>query len=96
MDYTSHGVAYTRPFRSDLSATTFISLAVHTGSAKVRIRDHWSLFSRLHKQVVVEIQVITNLGSNSKGDESYYLYYLGCCAQTMFCTCLVLSGPLLP
>jgi len=49
-----------------------------------RIGDHWTLFSRLHKQVVVEIQVITNLRSNKRGDKLYYLYYLGCCAQTMF------------
>jgi len=34
-----------------------------------------TLFNRLHKQVVIEIQVITNLRSNSWGTESYYLYY---------------------
>ena len=40
--------------------------------------DHWTLFSRLHKQVVVEIQVITNLRSNSWRAKLYYLYYWGC------------------
>jgi len=49
-----------------------------------RVRDHRTLFTELHKQVVVEILVITNLESNRKGDKSYYLYYLDCCAQTMF------------
>ena len=33
-----------------------------------RIGNHWTLFSRLHKQVIVEIQVITNL-SNRWGAE---------------------------
>ena len=49
-----------------------------------RIGDHWTLFSRLHKQVIVEIQVITNLRSNRWGAELYYLYYWSCCTQTMF------------
>ena len=57
---------------------------------KVRLREKQenevtgTLFSRLHKQVVIEIQVITNLRSNSCGTESYYLYYWDCCTQTMF------------
>ena len=34
--------------------------------------------------MVVEILVITNLRSDKRGDKSYYLYYLDCCAQTMF------------
>ena len=44
----------------------------------------WILTSRLHKQVVIEIRVITNLRSNSWRAKLYYLYYWGCCAQTMF------------
>jgi len=77
----------------------YLYIAVHTGSTKAidtrgssrggsersrRIRDHRTLFSKLHKQVVVEILVITNLRSNKRGGKSYYLYYLDCCAQTMF------------
>ena len=92
--HTSQGVPTQGP-SGPTRSQQYLYIAVHTGSAKAirygsrveeaqREAGHWTLFTELHKRVVVEIQVITNLGSNRKGDMLYYLYYLDCCAQTMF------------
>ena len=101
--YTSSRDAYTRLLRSNYDATIPLYHCPHRiskgrrrqessrgGSEKSRrIRDHWTLFSRLHKQVVVEIQVITNMGRNKEEDKLYYFILLGLLYTDHVCTCSV-------